>query len=109
MASSLVTDNLVIITSNDCQSFGNGVISSSGGEMAKLTPQACRAGRALLGWGVRDLARESGLGVATIARLEAGDDMRADTLDRVKQTFADNGVEITNGKGTGARLVRPMP
>lgn len=77
--------------------------------MAKLTPQACRAARALLGWGVRDLAREAGLGVATIARLEAGDDVRKDTLETITAAFEAHGVEITNGHGTGARLLSKKP
>lgn len=74
--------------------------------MAKLTPQACRAARALLGWGVRDLAKEAGVGVASVARYEAGDLMREDTVEKIKTALEDNGVEITNGKGTGARLIR---
>jgi ribosome-binding protein aMBF1 (putative translation factor) len=74
--------------------------------MAKLTPQACRAARALLGWGVRDLAKEAEVGVASVARYEAGEPLRDDTVQKMKDAFEANGVEITNGKGTGARLVR---
>ncbi|WP_349257209.1 helix-turn-helix transcriptional regulator [Vitreimonas sp.] len=73
--------------------------------MAKLTPQACKAARALLGWGVRDLAREADVGVATVARYEAGDQMRPDTIEKLKAAFEAAGVEITNGRGTGARLL----
>jgi predicted transcriptional regulator len=74
--------------------------------MAKLTVQACRAGRALLGWGVRDLAREADLGVASVARFEAGEPVRAETVEKIVAAFEAHGVEITNGKGTGARLLR---
>lgn len=76
--------------------------------MAKLTPEACRAARALLRWGVRDLAREAGVGVATVAAFEAdeGRELRAGTLDKMSEAFARHDVEITNGRGTGARLVR---
>lgn len=72
--------------------------------MAKLTIQACRAGRALLKWGVRDLAREAGLGVASVARFEAGEPIREETAEKIVAAFEAYGVEITNGKGTGARL-----
>jgi hypothetical protein len=71
--------------------------------MAKLTPEACKAGRALLGWGVRDLAHKAGVGVATIARIEARATVREETLDAVTAAFEAHGVEITNGDGTGAR------
>ncbi|MGQ0531057.1 MAG: helix-turn-helix domain-containing protein [Caulobacteraceae bacterium] len=77
--------------------------------MAELTPEACRAGRALLSWGVRDLAAEAGVGVATVARYEAGAALRPETIDKLHEAFEANGVEITNGKGTGARLLRKRP
>ncbi len=63
--------------------------------MAELTAQACRAGRALLGWGVRELAAEAGVGVATVARLEAGDRMTEATKEKIKAAFAAHKVEIT--------------
>lgn len=73
--------------------------------MVKLTVEACRAGRALLKWGVRDLAREAGLGVTSIARFEAGEPTRDETAAKIVEAFAGAGVEITNGDGTGARLL----
>lgn len=73
--------------------------------MAKLTPDACRAARALLRWGVRDLAEHANVGVASVARYEAGDPLRQDTIDKLQEAFEANGVEITNGRGTGARLL----
>lgn len=73
--------------------------------MAKLTGPSCRAARALLGWSMRDLRDASGVALATITAIESGQDHRASTADRIVQTFADNGVEITNGDATGARLL----
>lgn len=74
--------------------------------MAKLTPEACRAARALLGWGVRDLAREAGVGFQTVARFETGRaDMRQTTAAKILARLELEGVEITNGDGTGARLL----
>jgi transcriptional regulator with XRE-family HTH domain len=74
--------------------------------MAKLTPEACRAARALLRWGVRDLAAAAGVGVVTVARFEGGEEILEATLDKLHAAFEANCVEITNGKGTGARLLK---
>lgn len=54
---------------------------------------------------MRDLRDESGVALATITAIEGGQDHRASTADRIVQTFADHGVEITNGDATGARLL----
>jgi len=76
---------------------------------AELTPDACRAGRALLRWGVRDLAEKSGLSSETIVQFENGRTMRKSNRDKVVATFAAHGVEITNGTGTGAKLLSERP
>lgn len=73
--------------------------------MAKLTAPACRAARALLGWSMRDLARESGVSLPTVQAIEAGGDFRTSTADKIAAAFAAHRVEITNGDGTGARLL----
>lgn len=73
----------------------------------KLTPEACRAGRALLRWGVRDLADNAKVGSATISAIEVGREPLPDTARKILTAFARHGVEITNGDGTGARLVKP--
>lgn len=74
--------------------------------MAKLAPEACRAGRTLLRWGVRDLAAAAGVGVVTVARFEGGEEIREATLDKLKTALEASGVDLTNGRGTGARLLR---
>ena len=38
-----------------------------------ITPQACRAARALLGWSMRDLASRSGVSLGAVNRLEGGE------------------------------------
>jgi transcriptional regulator with XRE-family HTH domain len=77
--------------------------------VAKLTPEACRAARALLGWGVRDLAEHSGVNYVTITRFENGTTSRESTEARLVAAFEAHGVEITNGTGTGARLLSDGP
>ncbi len=73
---------------------------------APLTPQACRAGRALLGWGVRDLAEQAELSPTTVSMVEAGKAHAEATAAAIIAAFAKHGVEITNGEGTGARLLK---
>ncbi|MBL4732052.1 MAG: helix-turn-helix transcriptional regulator [Rhizobiaceae bacterium] len=73
--------------------------------MSKLTPQALRAARAILNWSMRDLAGETGLSFSTIAKIESGSSPREKTEKVILDAFARHNVEITNGEGTGARLL----
>lgn len=79
--------------------------------MAELTPQACRAARALLDWRLADLSEETGLSIETLTQFENGRAMRKSNREKIIETFAAHGVEITNGTGTGAKLLsdRPKP
>lgn len=77
--------------------------------MAKLTPEACRAARGLLKWGVRDLGREAEISFETVVSFEGGRPLRPATEDKIVAAFAAYGVEITNGDGTGARLLNTRP
>ena len=70
----------------------------------KLTPEACRAGRALLSLTTHDLAARVGVSPTTINKLEQGEDVRASTAAKVVAGFAALGVEILNGDAPGARL-----
>lgn len=72
--------------------------------MAKLTPQALRAARALLNWNMRDLAAEAGLSFSTISKIENGAKPKEKTELAILEAFKRNSVEILNGDGTGARL-----
>ena len=72
--------------------------------MPTLTPAACRAGRALLKWGVRDLASAAGLSQVTVVDYEQGRPHRSTTADAILAAFAAHGVEILNGDSPGARL-----
>ena len=71
--------------------------------MAELTPDACRAARALARWSVRDLADHAGVAFSTVHRLEKGEGVAEATRNKLKAAFDVVGVEITNGGGTGAR------
>ncbi|MCT2559415.1 helix-turn-helix domain-containing protein [Tsuneonella sp. YG55] len=68
-----------------------------------------RAARALIGWTAEDLAEQSGVGWATIQRLETSDGVppfRRGTLARVKATLETEGVEFVGDPLTspGVRL-----
>ena len=73
--------------------------------MANLTPSACRAARALLGIGVRELADLSGLGFAGVSAFENGRrSMREVNRAKLAAVLEERGVEILNGDSPGARL-----
>jgi transcriptional regulator with XRE-family HTH domain len=74
-----------------------------------LTPEACRAARAILQWSMRDLAERSGVKHTTIHAIENGSKPRAATEAKLVAAFEAAGVEITNGTGTGARLRLDQP
>lgn len=71
--------------------------------MAKLTPRANRAARAILQWSLRDLAEKAGIAFSTVHRLEKTGKISLSVEEKIKAAFALEHVEITNGVGTGAR------
>lgn len=72
-----------------------------------VTPEACRAGRAILKWSMRDLAERSGVAWTTINRLEAGVGARDATAAKITAAFQAEGVElVTDENRTGALIER---
>jgi predicted transcriptional regulator len=62
-----------------------------------ITPEACRAARALLGWSMRDLAANSGVSLGAVNRLEGGAARpRRGTAKRVTDTFLSHSVQIVD-------------
>ena len=64
-----------------------------------------RAARAMLRWSAEDLAKTSGIGVATIRRLELTEGIpssNAQTLDSIKKTLESAGVEFLGNPDDGA-------
>lgn len=66
----------------------------------------CRMARAALQIGVRDLAEMSKVAASTIARLEAGDELKPRTVEAIQRALEDAGVIFVaeNGEGPGVRL-----
>lgn len=73
--------------------------------MANLTPEANRAARAILKWSVRELAAEAGVAFTTVHRFETTGIATDTTKAKLVAAYAARSVEITNGDGTGARLL----
>ena len=73
--------------------------------MPKLTPEANRAARAILEWSIRDLAEKAGIASSTVFLFEKNGTASASTIQKIIDAYAQNNVEITNGEGTGARLL----
>jgi predicted transcriptional regulator len=77
--------------------------------MRKVSIRQVKAARALLAWSQQDAAKNSGVSVPTIKRLEAWDGMiggRADTRERIVAALEAGGVIFIeeNGGGPGVRL-----
>lgn len=77
--------------------------------MAELTPEANRAARGILKWSVRDLADSAGISFTTVHRFEMTGIASETTKSKIKAAYAVHSVEITNGEGTGARLLTTPP
>ena len=71
-----------------------------------ITPEALRAARSLLNWGVRDLAAASNVAWTTISQYENGRIIRDSTALKLIATLEAQGIElVTNQEATGAILV----
>lgn len=71
-----------------------------------LTPEAQRAARGLLNWGVRELAAKAGVAWTTVSQFENGRPLRATTAAKILAAFEAEGVELTaDADRTGAALV----
>ena len=71
-----------------------------------MTPEQCRAARALLGWSQSDLEEKASVSRKTLADFEGGKKKRpyARTLADVQAALEASGVEFTNGDAPGVRL-----
>lgn len=72
-----------------------------------LTPEATRAGRALLGWSMRDLAQRAGISLGAVNRLESGEvASRGATAAKIVAAFEAEGVQlVSDAERTGALLI----
>lgn len=71
---------------------------------SELTPEANRAGRAILKWSVRDQAEHAGVAFTTVNRFETSGTATETTKGKLISAFDANGVSILSEGGTGALL-----
>lgn len=70
----------------------------------------CKMARAALGWGVRELAKEAGVSVDTVSRLERGEELLPRTVNAMRATLEAAGVQflddgdVAGGKGVAKRV-----
>ena len=74
-----------------------------------LSPEQCRAARALLDWTQSDLAIRASLSAVSIRAFEKGREMRLSNQKLLRMTFEQAGVQFIpeNGGGLGVRLAKP--
>ena len=73
-----------------------------------LEPAQIRAARGLLGWRQEDLSKASGVGTATIRRIEKSHSITgyASTLARIQAAFEKSGIEFIDDDETGGLGLR---
>lgn len=78
-----------------------------------MTPEQCRAGRALVGMSQAELAKRSRRGLSTVQdfELERRTTVSADAITDMQAVLIKSGVEFihqTKQKGPGVRLTQPV-
>ena len=71
-----------------------------------VTREQVKMARGALGWGVRDLAKKTGVAANTINRYENGTDSRGSTLRKIQRAFEEAGIVFIdeNGGVSGVRF-----
>lgn len=73
-----------------------------------LLAAQCKGARAMLGLGVRDLAKLAGVSSNTVSRLERGEELGVRTVQAIRSALEDAGIVLIdeNGGGAGVRLAK---
>lgn len=77
-----------------------------------LSPEMCRAARALLSWKSHQLAGTAGLGVATVRRFESGGTIRRSSVEAMSEALQSAGLEFIPAGGkslAGGPGLRTIP
>jgi transcriptional regulator with XRE-family HTH domain len=71
-----------------------------------ITPEQCRAARALLNWTQQRLADTAEVGIVTVRQFEAGKTARPQrsSIAAIERAMAFAGVEFIDDNGVGAKL-----
>lgn len=62
-----------------------------------MTPEQCRAARAMLRWGQRQLAARAGISTPSVLRFENGGDVRSDFVALMQQALEEAGIDFALG------------
>ncbi len=76
-----------------------------------ITPEQCRAARALLGWSQKELSKRTKISDVTIRKFELRKThLKESTAQHFRLVFERSGVVFIdeNGGGPGARLEKPV-
>ncbi len=79
-------------------------MTTANGVMLILTAAQARMARVALKLGVRDVATGAGVATSTVVRLEGGQGVRRDSLNKIVAFYQSKGIEFINGDGPGVRL-----
>ena len=82
----------------------------SRGPKKKVTGAQIRAGRAIVRWSAEDLAEQAQIGIMTVRRAEATDDVPnliPNNLDAIHRALEEAGVEFIDGELPGVRPKKP--
>ena len=71
-----------------------------------LTRDQVKMARAVLGWGIRDLARQAGVTANTVTRYENGGNATLDTLEKLRRALGGAGITFVPENG-GPATIRP--
>jgi DNA-binding transcriptional regulator YiaG len=70
-----------------------------------MTPEQCRAARAMLNWSQDKLAELAHISVITVRTFELGKSKpQPSTMHLMRQAFEQEGIEFTNGDAPGVKL-----
>lgn len=72
--------------------------------MPELLPEGSRAARGILKWSTGRLAKEAKVGPQNVIKVERGEEVRDDVVQKLVTTFAIHGVEILGAPQPGARI-----
>jgi transcriptional regulator with XRE-family HTH domain len=74
-----------------------------------ITPIQCRLARTALGWNIDTLAIAAKVSTQTVKRFERGDELRSTTIQKIRTSLEDAGIEFIpeNGGGVGVRFKEP--
>jgi len=75
-------------------------------DVTKLTPAANRAARAILQWSARELADRAGIAFSAVHRLERAGNVSEADKHAILAAYRQQGVEIIDDEGNGARLMK---